>query len=322
MSFYGSVYYQLIDAFHKAAIKNTGKNKNEFLTNIEDESINLANGRKGEITFDTGNKWIQLSSNEEENSNAYYNIWHAAPDEGASKSFQGIAKVEEDVNLENFTRLGAGEYFSTDKVIYDDAGHISKIETNYFQLPDPDYEVSSLEGRVQENENNIKEIQNRDDAQDEEILSLRKGLNEVSPEKIIELENFKNSTSETLVQIEDNINALSEEDEKIKTYIGSDTYFNNLEDGLKVWNLSQALGSVSKLQNQFDDTNRNISIIDALQVLKDLLGQTDSNVGNISTLIYLLTNSTPGGGRVEKLEAKVIELENRIKELEDAQGQT
>ena len=90
MSFYGSVYYQLIDTFYKAVLRNKGKNKNTFvdINTIPDEFESKAVGRKGVFGFDSGNKWINLNvvSEEKPDSNelySIYEIYHGAPDAAA-----------------------------------------------------------------------------------------------------------------------------------------------------------------------------------------------------------------------------------------------
>ena len=79
MSFYGSVYYQLIDTFYKAVLRNKGKNKNTFvdINTIPDEFESKAIGRKGVFGFDSGNKWINLNvvSEEKPDSNELYSIY-------------------------------------------------------------------------------------------------------------------------------------------------------------------------------------------------------------------------------------------------------
>ena len=85
MSFYGSVYYQLIDTFYKIIVKNGGdKNPgfNEELINPSDtpdsEIIESpAIGRKGVFSLDSGNYWINFSKTEGVDESAPYKIWHS-----------------------------------------------------------------------------------------------------------------------------------------------------------------------------------------------------------------------------------------------------
>jgi len=86
MSFYGSVYYQLIDTYYKIIVKNGGDKTFDFNKALINPSgtadIDLiespAVGRKGVFTLDSGNYWINFSKIEDE-SGAPYRIWHAEP---------------------------------------------------------------------------------------------------------------------------------------------------------------------------------------------------------------------------------------------------
>ena len=90
MSFYGSVYYQLVDTFYKIIVKNSGDKNysfNEDLINPsgtaeQDIITSPAVGRKGVISLDSGNYWINFSKIPKDNDEdvtdaAPYRIWHS-----------------------------------------------------------------------------------------------------------------------------------------------------------------------------------------------------------------------------------------------------
>ena len=99
MSFYGSIYYQIIDAFHRILVRNTGLEEIDF---PEEEKIPVsgteiiyrAPGRQGTINLQTGNRWLAFTKEGykkmDENgsdkvdgvadSEKPYTIWHNAPD--------------------------------------------------------------------------------------------------------------------------------------------------------------------------------------------------------------------------------------------------
>ena len=93
MSFYGSVYYQLIDTFYKIVVKNGGDKTYNFIgdPNVKDETINPSGtaeekliespaiGRKGVFSLDSGNYWINFSRVNDINEVAPYKIWHSKP---------------------------------------------------------------------------------------------------------------------------------------------------------------------------------------------------------------------------------------------------
>ena len=328
MSFYGNVYYQLIDAFYKAAIKNNGKNKNDFIPNDSpDEAIDLANGRKGEITLDTGNRWIRLSSSDEDGTNAYYIVWHGQPDPMADNEHSGFDIVTEN---DKATKLISGGYFSTDVVKYDDAGHISKIDKKYFQLPDPDYEVSALTDRVKKNEDDIKDINEtklvsinkRDDDQDKEIDDIQEQLKIVDPEAIDKrfqpLEEFKTTAGEAIGKNTENIETLdkntTERFQAVEKYTGQTDSSTNLTDGEKQWNLSEIIGQVRSFQETFDRESRTSTLIDIIIDLQEQLQKSNSQIDNQSLIINTLINPQETG-IVNLLQKRVDALEAEIKNL-------
>lgn len=87
MSFYGSVYYQLIDTFYKIIVKNSGDKNYTFIeadfntSGTPEENIveSPAIGRKGIFSLDSGNYWINFSKVDSVDEAAPYKIWHNSP---------------------------------------------------------------------------------------------------------------------------------------------------------------------------------------------------------------------------------------------------
>lgn len=113
MSFYGSIYYQLVDAFHRMLVRNTGLEKVTFPEeeNVpigETEIIYRAPGRQGTVNLQTGNRWIAFTkegykkADEAGNdkvtgvidSEKPYTIWHNAPDAENCVPFHGFQKLD------------------------------------------------------------------------------------------------------------------------------------------------------------------------------------------------------------------------------------
>ena len=106
MSFYGSVYYQLIDTFYKVVLRNKGLDKTSFLTdnNIPNYYESQAVGRKGVFGFDSGNRWINLSAyseNKADSNEQYsiYEIYHGKPDENAKNENNGFKLLLDDSEI-------------------------------------------------------------------------------------------------------------------------------------------------------------------------------------------------------------------------------
>ena len=147
MSFYGSIYYQLIDAFYKVVLSNKGKNSTEFIdaSSLPESFETQAAGRKSVFGFDTGNKWINLNERTEVNPDAneaysIYEIYHGAPDTEKENPGHGFKVILDNSTLNNRTKNGIiqldfNDEFETYETTYDDAGHISSSEKKIYRLP-------------------------------------------------------------------------------------------------------------------------------------------------------------------------------------------
>lgn len=154
MSFYGSVYYQLVDTFYKIVAKNNGRNNNNFLSKLEDEMPNQAVGRKGVIELDAGNRWINISDAKAQDS-ASYQIWHGAPDSTTVKPDNGFKVLLTDKEIKDRTQNGViylqdADQFETYENTYDNAGHIASSVKKTYRLPKAEVveEVEELQALV------------------------------------------------------------------------------------------------------------------------------------------------------------------------------
>lgn len=147
MSFYGSIYYQLIDAFYKVVLRNKGKNSTDFIdaSKLPESFETQAAGRKSVFGFDTGNKWINLNERTEINQDAneaysIYEIYHGAPDQSSENPNHGFKVLLDNNTLNNRTKEGViqldfNDEFETYETVYDDAGHIAQSERKVYRLP-------------------------------------------------------------------------------------------------------------------------------------------------------------------------------------------
>lgn len=108
MSFYGSVYYQLVDAFTKIVLGNKGINtNNKFGAGSTDLEGSQAIGRKGVFGFDTGNRWIVFDENtvkDQETGKDFTicEIYHNKPDTKTTQPLNGF-RVLSDTEVKNNT---------------------------------------------------------------------------------------------------------------------------------------------------------------------------------------------------------------------------
>lgn len=187
MSFYGSVYYQLVDTFYKVVAKNTGKDNLAFIVPNKDAELpNQAVGRKGVIELDSGNRWINFSDAGAEDS-AAYKIWHGKPDTETvtpDHGFKLLNVSEEDMidrTKDGVIQLIAADEFETYETQYDKAGHIAETIRKVYRLPKsetderldelerlvgtdadkvmPDVEEKNLYGFVEENSADIQTLE-------------------------------------------------------------------------------------------------------------------------------------------------------------------
>ena len=161
MSFYGTVYYQLIDTFNKVAMRNSSIEEKSFPSNIvtSDQQIN-AIGRDAKLSIEGGNRWINFTK---DTTNNCFKVWHAIPDTTSSSWIEGYQKVDQDSIPANtdITELDPGDYFKTFSVKYDAAGHIvpDALETKYYKMPKSEVEeeleaLQALVGNKTDEENN------------------------------------------------------------------------------------------------------------------------------------------------------------------------
>ena len=151
MSFYGQVVYEFTKLFNTFIFKNKGKLKEEFPKEDEIERSTefkySANERWDKLTFETGNKWIQMMP---DNENQSIKFFHSKPSEEVlnSPSFS----PQEEVKEEEINKLNPGHYFEIQEYGIDKAGHISTITPVYYQLPlqqiNINSDVDDIDGQI------------------------------------------------------------------------------------------------------------------------------------------------------------------------------
>ena len=136
MSFYGSVYYQLIDAFNKVIASNINAQGSSFPAKVPttDEEIQ-AYGRTSALSLTNGNKWINFTYDEKTNSLI---LWHGKPDEKDTTELVGYKYYGQTAPKDLVPiNLNAGDYFTTFNSKLDAAGHLVPDETTIqcFKMP-------------------------------------------------------------------------------------------------------------------------------------------------------------------------------------------
>ena len=142
MSFYGSVYYQLVDTFYKIVAKNSAARNfgpAEYPTeDLETQAI----GRKGIFSLNAGNKWISFDQIKDAQGNPTgqgYTLYHAPADNDANNALchgfhcQNTDSLETDD--EGVIQLTEGLVFETNSYSVDAAGHIIPDTSVRYRLP-------------------------------------------------------------------------------------------------------------------------------------------------------------------------------------------
>ena len=124
-SFYGNVFYEFGQLFHRFCFKNKGKNSEDVpKDNIADQFEKTAQERWDILEFSTGNKWIGLKENKDG-----VEIFHNKPGQEKTNT-SGFSPVNQ--SDEAFTPLTSGGKFSTYDLKFDTTGHLaSAIKKNY-----------------------------------------------------------------------------------------------------------------------------------------------------------------------------------------------
>ena len=133
MSFYGSVYYQLVDTFYKIAAKNLnattfGADEAGQLNDVQ------AIGRKGVFNFTSGNRWLGFSETDNHDG---YAIWHNPPDDEPDrcKPLYGFEAQDDLVDDDQVVILTEGTEFLATSGLVDKAGHVTLGDPVRYRLP-------------------------------------------------------------------------------------------------------------------------------------------------------------------------------------------
>ena len=184
MSFYGQVIYELTNAFSDIVIRNSGKSNSNFNTNIQTETNVPAAGLENKFYLDSGNKWVSL----EGNPNSYTcKIYHSQLDnKDKSNTINTFSTIEEDAGAK---QLEPGQYFTIDKIHYDNAGHVTSSEPVSYQLPITDIEadISELNSRVETLETDNTDNKTNIGTAQSDIANLKEGL-DIANSEIVRVE--------------------------------------------------------------------------------------------------------------------------------------
>ena len=153
MSFYGTIYNQISNAFEKIFIQNNGIDRSSIEVAEEDynwskDKVIKADGREGEFKIDSGNRWILLTGDEVANN---CKIYHRKPDDKNLSSVVPVGTVNSEEAKEAIeVSLDKDRYLKFTGVTYDQAGHVSGTTSKYiiFKQVDAKAEISDFKKTV------------------------------------------------------------------------------------------------------------------------------------------------------------------------------
>ena len=151
MSFYGGIFNQISNAFERIGIKNSGKNTISFLNNDPTDLEIKADGREGFIEIDSGNRWIELKGDAVDNS---CKIYHSQADGNNTTTHLVMEKVNELPSevVPIDVKLDTDVYIKINNVKYDEAGHISSTTPSYlkFHVVDAEAKITDMQNDITE----------------------------------------------------------------------------------------------------------------------------------------------------------------------------
>lgn len=267
MSFYGTIYNQISNAFERIRIKNSGKNTISFLNNDPTDLEIKADGREGFIEIDSGNRWIELKGDAVDNS---CKIYHSQADGNNTTTHLVVEKVNklpsEVVPID--VKLDTNVYIKVNNIKYDEAGHISNTTPSYLK-----FHVVDAEAKITDMQNDISDFKGAVETRMTNAETTVGGYND----RLKKVEGF-----ETL--IDKNKNDIT----GINSLIGSTN-----ELGVINETLCEILGDVSELRSADKDFS-NSSLSEIIRKLDDRDGILELTIIGLASRIDALE------GRLDK----------------------
>lgn len=311
MSFYGSVYYQLVDTFYKVITKNAslaGVTFPETLT-ADDQTIQ-ALGRKGVLKIANGNQWINFTYDEDSNS---FVVWHGKPNEATTTEISGFKNYgQTKPDQTDIVTLSAGDYFSTFTSKYDEAGHLvpDSLTRQYFKLPKSEVQddvdlLLELVGLPYQEEERDEEGNVVTPAADSTglfaITDAQQDEIETNDERLVLLEDFYGNSMVNVGRVFFPESGSMDLDEYTET-----------EGKYQYKNFPKAFGSIDAIRSKyFGNATATETVSDAIIRAYDMVGSVQTDNNNNATLIEYLTLD------VNDLKQADVAINNEITTLKE-----
>lgn len=273
MSFYGSVYYQLVDTFNKVIAKNA-LNGTQFPELSDTPQELQAFGRINTLSLTNGNQWINLTINKDTGA---LEIWHGKPSSDVSFPVTGYEnlgaspRLPEDTSI---TDLNPGDVFSTFVAKCDNAGHLvaDEVSKKYFRMPrsETEEDIAILKSQVGTPKTDTQAATGmflKNDTQDESLKSHE--------DRLVLLEDvFGNGEFESVYEFFPTT-AFDGDESSSTNYI----YYRR--------NFPKAFGSIEKIREKwYNDKASQKTVSDVISVaIPDAINAVSVNVSNLGELV-------------------------------------
>lgn len=244
MSFYGNILYELTNAFAEIMVKNSGRNSSTTISPSSGSSEIPAVGLGGRFTLDSGNKWIHLSSDP---NNQVCKIYHSGID--STNTAHSFTTIDNPDNAINAIELIPGDYLSGEQVYYDEAGHVTGSKQVVYKLP-----ISETEAELIELQEKMATLEANDAVQDTAIGTNTGDLT---------------TLKSTMEDVQGNLS-------DVKALVGNKIYMT-----IGDTSITQAIGSIENIQGLATGHTNNIS--NALHYLKNEINNRDNTISDVST---------------------------------------
>lgn len=250
MSFYGNMTSQLSQAFSRFLFRNNGKDRQDFQEGTDE--ILDATHSSASVTFDSGNRWIQIQGGDDG-----CKIWHGAPatDENDLTLVSGFTQTEAPPEPSHMTQLNSGDYLQVPLLFYDNAGHVSTTgEAVYYRLP-----VIAIESDIEDVKKQVGNMQTTVEGQNKKITMA-----------------------------ENKVSTLSSQVESLKKEVGEVTTVT----GNLIPDLSTAVGKVSDLKSLFggSEDKEYLSVVDTLKLLQKTCNEQAEQIISLTNYVNLLND--------------------------------
>lgn len=267
MSFYGNVIYELADAFASVKVKNSGKSNNSLADSFQDEVEIAAAGLGGEATLDTGNRWIGLTANTDDQS---CKIWHREPDATSTgRSIAAIQKVETPAK-ENYD-LSSGDYVQISSATYDKMGHINGESVTTLRMP-----VSKTEEDITDLQERMTAIEDSDVKQTEHIDEVASGFQGLQNSYDGLDERVTANTNNITNKVGSNAKYCFQSDKSLYTFLGA-SIEKYIQENLKAYTVKEAFSKIKEIADGASSTATSTNLVLDI-VIKNLCAQLEEQL--------------------------------------------